>query len=325
MLGRDGVEIAVAVAAPVLLVAVEGFPGALQGVEFLARGEVAGLHVAPEPVRPDEGALLAGPQLVHHAADPHQQRVAQGRIVRPGIGEGQGGQVVSRAVTLQLGVRRIPVLRTGIPLRWQAVGVAVIVEHPRDVQRQELPHVEVAVAGQAVVPGQADIPQRQGPGHGDGARTGIRDDGHLGLDRIAFFRGIVAEEESLHAVDGPGRPCGQFGFRLPVRAGPSHLAPFAGPVRVGDADLPRKDGSRAGRCLHLHAGDAADGMVPGDAEDGQQADAAQDCDGEEGSMVRFHRGRIGQGFGARRLRRARAGWRRRRAAPGGGPAPCRRR
>ena len=128
MLGRDGIQVAVAIQLRVLLIAVEVFPGALHLFQFFLWGKVTGLPVASKLLIPDEGTLLALPQAVDHLGDiPFENRFL-GRILTTGIGKGHGGHVVSGAVTFEFRGGRIPAVGLRITLRRESVGVTVVIE-----------------------------------------------------------------------------------------------------------------------------------------------------------------------------------------------------
>ena len=69
MLGRDGVQIAIAVLRGLTLIAVKVGPSALHGLQFLLRGEVARLPVASQLFVPHKGTFLTLAQAVHHLGD----------------------------------------------------------------------------------------------------------------------------------------------------------------------------------------------------------------------------------------------------------------
>ena len=58
MVGRDGIEVSVAIFLPLRLMLVESLPSTLHLAQFGLRGKVASLPVAAQRVVPHEGALL---------------------------------------------------------------------------------------------------------------------------------------------------------------------------------------------------------------------------------------------------------------------------
>ena len=131
VLRRDGVEVAVSVVAEVVLVVVKSGPRAFGFHEGFAREQVSGFKVAPEGVAPDEGALLTAAQLVHHEAHPLQEGFVLrlvGLVAGGVVGQGEGREPVSRAVSLELGGGGVPSVGDGHPFGRQSVGVVVVVE-----------------------------------------------------------------------------------------------------------------------------------------------------------------------------------------------------
>ena len=203
MLRRNGVEVAVPVATAVFLVFVKRRPSAFQLAELGFRDKVPRLAVSAELVVPHKRPFLAGAEFVHHPADPAAEFVLEGRIVRAREGERQGRHVVASTVAFEFRGRGIPTGGLGVSIRGQSVGIAVIIKHLGNVQRQEVPYVQVAVGGEPVVADEPDAPERQRPGdrllrrH----RRLPRNHGHAGLHRESVFRSIVPEDKPLHGID----------------------------------------------------------------------------------------------------------------------------
>ena len=128
VLRRYGVQVAIAVALILLLVAVEVFPRALHRSQLLFRGEVACLPVASQRVAPHEGALLAAAQHVDHHAQAAAQAMLLLLIAATGVCHGHRTHIVARAVSLQLRGGRVPAVGHGAALCAQPVGVVVVVE-----------------------------------------------------------------------------------------------------------------------------------------------------------------------------------------------------
>ena len=95
MLGRNGVQIAVAVVAIIFFVAVEVAPLTTQLAQLLLRSQVASLEVAAQRVAPNEGALLAGTELVDHRTNALEQLLALTCIATTCIGHRERRHVVS--------------------------------------------------------------------------------------------------------------------------------------------------------------------------------------------------------------------------------------
>ena len=231
VLGGDGVQVAVAILLIVFLIAVEVGPGALHLLQFLLRGEVAGLPVAAQLLVPYEGALLALAQAVDHLYDVTLEDGLLLRILTTGKGEGHRRHVVARAVTLQFGRRRVPAVGLGIALRRESVGVAVVIELLLHGQADQLVDVEVAVPGQTVVAVDAHLVEGQRLGHGDVRRhsPGRLHDLHLRRDGVAVRRTVVAEDHPAYLIYSTYRIDGGVGLSLLRRlrgVEPLHLTVF---------------------------------------------------------------------------------------------------
>ena len=288
MLGGNGVDVSVTIAPAVLLVLVERRPGAFQLAELGLRDEVPRLAVPAQLAVPDERHLLAGAEFVHHPADAAAEFVLEGRIVRAREGEREGGHVMARSVALQLRGRGIPAVGPGIALRGQAVGVAVVIQLLGDVQREQILHVQVAVRGEPVVADEPDAPERQRPGDRLLRRRGgfPRHHRHLRLHREAVLRRIVSEDISRDGIGRSHRQGRLLFLGFPERVRPLHLAPFAGPVGIGDPDLVRQHRRRAFRGFDPDFRDGADGF-PG-AAGGQQDEGNGQQEKDAESTTELH-------------------------------------
>ena len=263
VLGGDGVQVAIAVLAGLLLVAVEVGPCALHLAELLLGGKVAGLPVAAQLLVPDERPLLALAQTVHHLGDVSAQNVLLRLVLTTGKGEGQRRYIVAGAVALQLRRRRVPAVRLGIALRRKSVGVAVVIELLPDGQAQQVVNVEVAVPRQPVLAVEAHAVERQRLGHNLGSQLCIH---HLHLSRhgVAVGRGVVAEYISaylIYTAHGIG-----VGVSLSPLCGltgvlPPHLAVLALPVAVFHPKLVRQPRGVAHGHFHTDALSADDGKA----------------------------------------------------------------
>ena len=259
MLGRNGVDVTISVLGAILLILVEGGPGALHVHELGFRSQVACLAVAAQPGVVHKGKFLAGTELVHHAPDVGLKGGLLLRVVRAGVGKGQGAHVVTAAVALELGVRGIPAVAFRIAFRGETVGVPVIVQLLGNVQGQQVADIHVPVAGEAVVANQLNIAQRQGLRHLCRGFPGAFHHGDGGLQRITVLGGVVTNYIAFHHV---GAAHGQGGFLFLGFAegiGPFYLAPLAGAIGIGHLDLPGQTGSRALRRFHRDGGHFLDG------------------------------------------------------------------
>ena len=161
MLGRYGVEIAVAVMREVLLVAVEVGPCAFHLAQLGLGCQVASLAVASQRLIIDEGALLTATKFIDHRADVRLQLSFLLCIGAGGVGHSQRTHVVPAAMPLEFRCRRVPSVGLGIAFRRQTVCVAVIVELLPHVKGEELVDVKVAVVCQAIIAVDAHLVQWQ--------------------------------------------------------------------------------------------------------------------------------------------------------------------
>ena len=127
MLGGNGVNIAVTVFSAILLILVEGFPGAFHLRQFGLGSQIAGFTVAAQGLVIDKGKFLAGAQFVHHPPDIGLEGGLQLRILRTGIGEGQGAHVVAGAMAFELGGGAVPAVTLHVAFCGKAVGVPIII------------------------------------------------------------------------------------------------------------------------------------------------------------------------------------------------------
>ena len=255
MVGGYGVQVAVAVLAPLLLVAVKSFPGTLHGAQLLLGGEVARLPVASQRVVPHEGAFLARTQLVHHAPDTLAQGLLLPLVRGTGQGKGQGRHVVPRAVSLQLGGGRVPSIAHRIALGRQSVGIAIVVKLLADVPAQYGADGQFAVGRQSVVTLQGHAVQRQRFGHRLCGRYVVGTVGHRHLcrDGVSGVGGVVARHPSLYPVllSGGVEPfVGLLLFGSQCRVAPARLAVLAGAVAVRHPYLVRQSGHSAHGRFH---------------------------------------------------------------------------
>ena len=205
MLGRDGVEIAIAILRIVLLVAVEIGPGALHLPQLVLRGEVACLPIAAQLLIPHEGTLLTLTQGIDHLGDVTPQDIFLLLVLAADEGESKGRHIVTRAVSLQFRCGRVPALGLRIALSRESVGVAIVVELLFDGQTDELVDIKITIPSQTIVTVNTHSVKRQRLCHR------LRR-GHLPLSthhlhqsrhRIAVGRGVVADDESANPIRCP--------------------------------------------------------------------------------------------------------------------------
>ena len=173
MLGRNSIQIAVAILLAILLIAVEVCPGALHLLQFLLRSEVAGFPIASQLFVPNERALLTFSQTIHHLDDVPAQNGFFGRILTTGEGKGHSRHIMSGTVSLEFGGWRVPAVSLRIALCGEAVGIAVVIELLFYRQADELVDVEVAVPRQTVVAVNTHLIERQRLCYGDIRWNGI--------------------------------------------------------------------------------------------------------------------------------------------------------
>ena len=288
VLGRDGVQVAVAILLILFLIAVEVFPCALHLSQFFLGGEVAGLPVASQLLVPHEGALLALAQSVHHLCDVALEDGFLRFVLTAGKGESHGRHIVARAVALQLRGGRVPAVGLGIALGGESVGVAVVVELLFHRQADELVDVEVAVPREAVVAVDAYLVERQRLSHrGVGrhfpvlGRFGVGHHLYLCRDRVAVRCRVVAENHSTYLIYITYGIDGRIGLGLLCRlrrVEPFHLTVLTlavgifHPQPIGE---PRgiTHGHLHADCLHaLDGAIVFGGCCAGQQHSGQQAD-----------------------------------------------------
>ena len=128
VLGRNGIEVAIAVQLRMFLVLIEGLPCALHGAQFFFRGEVACLAIASEFLVKDKSLFLALAKLINHADDVSAE---YGFLFRNGghrIGLCYCRHIMAGTMTLELAIGCIPAVTDRIALGGHIVGVAVVVE-----------------------------------------------------------------------------------------------------------------------------------------------------------------------------------------------------
>ena len=266
VMGRDSVDVSVAILLPLLLMLVKCLPGTLHLAQLLLGGKVASLPVAAQLLVPHEGALLAHAQFVYHALHAREQLGLLLLVGSAGIGECQGRHVVTRAMTLELRGGRVPSVRYGVALGRQSVGVAVVVQLLCHVPREYLAYGEVAVRGEAVVAREAHLVERYRFGHRHVRRhlVSLGAHAHLGCDGVAVGCGVVTRDESLHGV---ALACGVaccIGLLLLGSQGciaPAHLTIGLCAVAIGHQQLVGEARSRAHGAAHTHGFHFRDGSL----------------------------------------------------------------
>ena len=151
MLGRDGIQITVAILLVSLFIAVKVGPRALHLLQLFLRGEVACLPVATQLFIPYKGPLLTLAQSVDHLDDMLFEDGFLVWVLTTGKSKGQCRHIMARAVTLQLRCRRVPAVRFRIALDREAVGVAIIIELLFYRQTDKLVYIQVAIMRQPVL------------------------------------------------------------------------------------------------------------------------------------------------------------------------------
>ena len=258
VLGRDGVEVSVAVVGVILLIVVEVLPGALHLAQFRLGGEVAGFAVAAERFVVDEGTFLTGAQLVHYQADVFLQLCLLRGIGAGGEGHGHCAHVMSAAVALQLRGGRVPSVGFGVAVGGQSVGVTVVIQLLLHVQRQQLVDVHIAVVRQTIFSVDAHLVEGQRFCQWSGGGGGVvaAYDLHLCRDGEAQCGGVVAGDVAAHLIPGAYGVLCSIGLGL-LRGGsgigPAYLAVLLGSVGVGHPQLVGQARCRAHGSLHLHS------------------------------------------------------------------------
>ena len=265
VLGRDGVEIAVAILLGVLLVFVESLPGTLHLTKFCLRGEITCLPVALQVLVIYEGTLLALTEFVHHTGDVFAKDCLLLGIGSHGISLCDGRHIVARAMSLELGVGRVPTVRFCVALRGKTVGVAVVIELLGNVPGTNLTDCLVAVVGEAVVTVHGHVGEREGVRHLLlGNLIALSHHLHLCLDGITVIGRLVTDDETTHLILGAYAVLLNVSLRLLIgerTVGPAHLAIFGVTVRVGYPNKIRKTRGSALWTIHRYRRHLGDGAV----------------------------------------------------------------
>ena len=151
MLSRNGIDIAVTIQFRVLLILIKSSPGALHLSEFCLRSEITSLPVALQFLIIYEGLLLTLSQLIHHSGDVLAEDCLLFRISCHGVCLCDCRHIVTRSMTLELGIRRIPAIALGITLGTESVGIAIVVELLGNIPGTDLTECLITVVGESVV------------------------------------------------------------------------------------------------------------------------------------------------------------------------------
>ena len=202
VVGWDGIQIAVSILGILFLMLVKGLPCTLHLAQLGFGGKIACLPIASQGIAPHERTLLALAQLVHHTTDTATQGIFGRGIVGTGKGKGKSRHVVTRAMSLQLGGRRVPSVSYGISVCRQTIRVAIVVELLAHVPTENRTDGQIAVTGQAVFSLHRHKVERKRFGHGLLRGDIIHILAHLDLrfDRITLGGGRVAQDIPLHTI-----------------------------------------------------------------------------------------------------------------------------
>ena len=275
---RDGIHVAVAIVPVVLLVFIEGSPGALHLFQNGLWSIVACLEITSQRVTPHEGAFLTLPHLAYHACYPLVQfllhvdglSVVESHLVLfacSGVGMCQCREVVARTMPLQFCGRCVPSAALRVALRGESVGITVVVELLRDVKREQHAHIQVTVAGQSVFPREAHLAQWQRFGLDTGRYgCGILHNHYLCINGVSLRCIVVTQDESPDGILCACR-C-SLGIGLPtflchIAVAPPYLSPFLCPVTVGHPHLPGQTRSMSRARLYADSLHSFDGSYLG--------------------------------------------------------------
>ena len=151
MLSRNGIDIAVTIQFWVLLILIKSSPGALHLSEFCFRSEITSLPVALQFLIIYKGAFLAFSELIHHSGDVLAEDGFLLWVSCHGVCLCDCRHIVTRSMTLELGIRRIPAIALGITLGTESVGIAIVVELLGNIPGTDLTECLITVVGESVV------------------------------------------------------------------------------------------------------------------------------------------------------------------------------
>ena len=228
MLSRNGVDIAVTILFRMLLILIKSSPGSLHIPEFSLRSEITSLPVALQLLIIYKGHLLILSQLIHHSGDVLTEDGFLLRIGCHGVCLCDCRHIVTRAMSLEFGIRRIPAIALGIALGTESVGIAIVVELLGNIPGTDLTDSLITVVGESIVTIYAHISEREGMSHFL-FRSLIASSHHLHLclDRITIVGSLITYHKTTNLILASGRMLLRISLSLLIskrRVSPAYLA-----------------------------------------------------------------------------------------------------
>ena len=228
MLSRNSVDVTVTIQFRVLLILIKSSPGTLHLSEFCLRSEITSLPVALQFLIIYEGLLLTLSQLIHHSGDVLAEDCFLLWVGCHGVCLCDSRHIVTRSMTLELGVWRIPAIALSITLGTESIGIAIVVELLSNIPGTDLTDSLITVVGESVVTIYAHISEREGMSHFlFWSLIAFSHHLDLCLDRITIVGSLITNHKTTYLILAPGRMFLRISLSLLISkrsVSPAHLA-----------------------------------------------------------------------------------------------------